>query len=244
MTTSGHNNRRLSHGPPEASTQTAGYDLGNLRRVVAAIEPILLEFWPKKPTGRKVANWRKMLNAIIFQMRSGCQWDQLPERYLPKSTVHDWFQRWASAGIFERILAVLVAECDELGGVQCEWQPADAMLSKARFGVKKTGKNPTYLVKNCTKKSLVTDVDGVPLGVVIAVANVLERRLLAATIESIVVERPEPTKDEPQHMPLDKAYYNPTGQEASTAASYTPHIRLIGEEKKSCYLSQSHKPRR
>ena len=42
------------------------------------IEPILLEFWPKKPTGRKVANWRKMLNAIIFRMRSGCQWDQLP----------------------------------------------------------------------------------------------------------------------------------------------------------------------
>ena len=77
------------------------------------IEPILLEFWPKKPTGRKVANWRKMLNAIIFRMRSGCQWDQLPERYGPKSTVHDWFQRWAAAGIFERIWAVLVAECDQ-----------------------------------------------------------------------------------------------------------------------------------
>ena len=81
------------------------------------IEPILLEFWPKKPTGRKVANWRKMLNAIIFRLRSGCQWDQLPERYGPKSTVHDWFQRWAAAGIFERIWAVLVAECDELGGI-------------------------------------------------------------------------------------------------------------------------------
>jgi len=33
------------------------------------IEPILLEFWPKKPTGRKVANWRKMLDAIIFRLR-------------------------------------------------------------------------------------------------------------------------------------------------------------------------------
>ena len=102
------------------------------------IEPILLEFWPKR-TGRKVANWRKMLNAIIFRWRSGCQWDQLPERYGPKSTVHDWFQRWAAAGIFERIWAVLVAECDELGGVQWEWQPADAMLGKARFGGEKDG---------------------------------------------------------------------------------------------------------
>src|SRR5271165_1388012 len=79
----------------------------------------------------------KMLNAIIFRMRSGCQWDRMPERYGPKSTVHDWFQRWAAAGIFERIWAVLVAECDELGGVQWEWQPADAMLGKARFGGRK-----------------------------------------------------------------------------------------------------------
>ena len=102
------------------------------------IEPILQEFWPKKPTGRKVANWRKMLNAIIFRMRSGCQWDQLPERFGPKSTVHDWFQRWVR-GIFERIWAVLVAECDELGGVQWEWQWADAMLGKARFGGEKDG---------------------------------------------------------------------------------------------------------
>src|SRR4051794_23745108 len=103
------------------------------------IEPIFSEFWPKKPTGRKVANWRKMLNAIIFRMRSGCQWDQLPERFGPKSTVHDWFQRWVAGGILEEIWAVLVAECDELGGVQWQWQSADAMLGKARFGGGKDG---------------------------------------------------------------------------------------------------------
>ena len=106
------------------------------------IEPILKEFWPKKPTGRRVANWRKMLNAIIFRMRSGCQWDQLPERFGPKSTVHDWFQRWVRGGVLEKIWAVLVAECDELGGVQWQWQAADAMLGKARFGGEKYGQEP------------------------------------------------------------------------------------------------------
>ena len=51
----------------------------------------------------------------------------------------------------------------------------------------------------------------------------LERRLLATTIESInAVERPEPTKDEPQHMPLDKAYDNPTGEGAATASRIHP----------------------
>jgi|GEM_PF-3945709 len=85
-------------------------------------------------------------------MRSGCQWDQLPERYGPKSTVHDSFQRWVQAGIFKRIWGVLVAECNELGGVQWHWQSADAMLGKVRFGGKKTGKNPTDRGKKGTKK--------------------------------------------------------------------------------------------
>ena len=60
------------------------------------IKPILDEFWPRKPTGRRHANWRLMLNEIIFRMHSGCQWDQLPRKFGPKSTVHDWFQRWCS----------------------------------------------------------------------------------------------------------------------------------------------------
>jgi putative transposase len=103
------------------------------------IEPILVEFWPRKPTGRHVANWRRMLNAIIFRMRSGSQWDQLPERYGPKSTAHDWFQRWVEGGVLEKIWAVLLSECDELGGVHWQWQGADAMLGKARPGGGKDG---------------------------------------------------------------------------------------------------------
>jgi len=96
------------------------------------IEPILREYWPKKPTGRKVANWRKMLNGIIFRMRSGCQWDQLPERYGPKSTVHDWFQRWCAGGVMQRIWEELAKECDELGEVDWQWPAADGRLGKAR----------------------------------------------------------------------------------------------------------------
>ena len=103
------------------------------------ILPILKDFWPTKATGRHHANWRKALNGILFRMRSGCPWDHVPRRFGPKSTVHDWFQRWAEGGVLERIWAVLVAECDELGGVQWQWQSADAMLGKARFGGEKDG---------------------------------------------------------------------------------------------------------
>lgn len=90
---------------------------------------------------------------------------------------------------------------------------------------------------------MVTDGDGGPLGVVIAGANAVEQKLLKATIEAIVVERPNPDKVE-QNLCLDKGYDNPNGREATTAAGYVPHIRRIGEEKEACDRSKGHKPRR
>lgn len=104
--------------------------------------PILVDFWPAKATGRKHADWRRALNGIIFRMRSGCQWDHLPSQFGPKSTVHDWFQRWCAGGVLQRIWAELAAECDELGAVDWQWQSADGRLGKARFGGKKGGQEP------------------------------------------------------------------------------------------------------
>jgi putative transposase len=106
------------------------------------IKPILLAFWPAKPTGRKVANWRLAINGIIFRMRTGCQWEHLPRKYGPKSTVHDWFQRWCQGGVMEQVWQALVAECEELGAVGWEWQSADGCLGKARFGGEKGGEKP------------------------------------------------------------------------------------------------------
>lgn len=85
--------------------------------------------------------------------------------------------------------------------------------------------------KNGTKRSIIVDEEGGPLGAVIAGANVHDTKLLARTIESIVVERPEVTEEDPQHLCLDKGYDNPTGREAAASKGHTPHIRRIGEEK-------------
>ena len=110
-------------------------------------------------------------------------------------------------------------------------------------GGKKTGKNPTDRGKKGTKKSLLVDGDGGPLGVVIAGANVVEQKLLKETIEAIVVERPDPDKVK-QNLCLDKGYDNPRSREAAAEGDYVPHIREIGEEKKACDRSKGHKPRR
>jgi putative transposase len=106
------------------------------------------------------------------------------------------------------------------------------------------GKNPTDRGKMGTKKSVLVDGEGGPLGVVLAGANVLERRMLRGTIEAIVVERPEPTAEEPQHLSLDGGYDNPTGREAAAESKYVPHIHKGSEVVKPSQRKAGHKPRR
>ena len=100
----------------------------------AKIEPILVGCDPPKRVGRKRINQRRALDGIIYRLRSGAQWNQLPTEFGDDSSVHRTFQRWERLGVFDRIWAVLVEECEELGGVNWEWQAADGAMGKARLG--------------------------------------------------------------------------------------------------------------
>jgi putative transposase len=105
------------------------------------------------------------------------------------------------------------------------------------------GPSPTDRGKPGTKKSLLVEATGGPLAIVIAGANVHDAKLLAATLDAVIVPRPTPTPAHPQHLCLDKAYDNPTGEAAVQAHGYTPHIRRIGEER-IAQDRRTHPPRR
>lgn len=104
--------------------------------------PIINQHDPPKHTGRKRIDPRAALDTIIFRMRSGCQWNQLPKEFPDDSSVHRTFQRWIQLGVLDRIWAVLVEDCQELGGVDWRWQAADAAMGKARFGGTVSGQTP------------------------------------------------------------------------------------------------------
>jgi putative transposase len=84
--------------------------------VWTCIEPILTELYPAKPKGHRRADLRPMLNGVIFRLRTGCQWNHLPKHVGDDSTVHRHFQNWCNLGVFERMWAILVDTCDNLGG--------------------------------------------------------------------------------------------------------------------------------
>ena len=93
------------------------------------------------------------------------------------------------------------------------------------MGGKKVGKNPTERGKLGTKRRLLTDGHGLPLGVAGAGANRHDMKLVEATLEAIMIKRPEPTATQPQHLCLDKGYDDEAVSETLEAWGYTAHIR-------------------
>jgi putative transposase len=63
---------------------------------------------PPRAGGRpRGVDMREVLNTLLYQARTGCQWDLLPHDLLPKSTVWDYFQRWRDDGTWQRIVDAL-----------------------------------------------------------------------------------------------------------------------------------------
>jgi len=98
------------------------------------IQQIIDQLDPEPTMGRSRIDPRPALNGIIYPMRSGCQWNQLPRKFGDDSSIHRLLQRWVNKGVFHRIWETLIDTCQELDGVEWEWQSADAAQAKARFG--------------------------------------------------------------------------------------------------------------
>ncbi len=109
---------------------------------------------------------------------------------------------------------------------------------------KKTGPNPTDRGKSGTKRSLLTEAVGVPIGLVAAGANVNDFKLARETIESIPVTRPRPTPARRQGLCLDKGYDYQEIRDLAREFLFTAHIRSRGEEARKLKRDARFKARR
>lgn len=75
----------------------------------AAIEPLL----PLAKHGPARIDDRRILNGIFYILRTGAPWRDLPERYGPRTTVYNRYNRWAQRGIWKGIFDALAKECDD-----------------------------------------------------------------------------------------------------------------------------------
>ena len=75
---------------------------------------------PERPaTGRPARDHRTVLNGILWVLRTGAPWRDLPERYGPWATAWSRFRRWRDAGVWDRVLAELKRDADARG--ELDW---------------------------------------------------------------------------------------------------------------------------
>ena len=67
------------------------------------IRKILPKEKPSKTIGRPIVKYRKVLDGILFIIRTGCQWKMLPSEYGSGSTCHRRFQEWVELDIFKKV---------------------------------------------------------------------------------------------------------------------------------------------
>jgi putative transposase len=156
----------------------------------------------KPPTPDRVC-----MEAILFVLRTGCQWKALDAtRFCPGSTAHDRFQRWVREGLFQTLWECGLLAYDDWKGIDWSWLSLDGCMTKAPLGGEKTGKNPTDRAKAGAKRSLLVEGDGIPVGLATDGANRPDLKLTRETLESLPVERPPATADAPQGLCLDNGY--------------------------------------
>jgi transposase len=117
----------MEHSPPLENIWEISGDLWE------QIEPVLLEADPPKATGRKRVDQRRLLNGVIYKMRTGCQWNNLPKELGDDSTIHRAFQRWVRLGVFARVWA-MVEESQGVAGPTGTGNGSAAPSAKPKTG--------------------------------------------------------------------------------------------------------------
>lgn len=75
----------------------------------SVIQPLL----PNKPRGVPRVDDRRVLNGIFWVLRTGAPWEDMPERYGPRTTVYNRFARWRKAGVWARLLQHLQGDIED-----------------------------------------------------------------------------------------------------------------------------------
>ena len=100
------------------------------------IEPIIKELTPPKdPRGRNPRDPRLVFNGILWILRTGAPWKDMPQRYPPYQTCHRWFQKWDRQSVFKRIAQELAEDLYERGQIDIREAFIDGSFAPAKKGV-------------------------------------------------------------------------------------------------------------
>lgn len=90
--------------------------------------------------GRPARNARDVLNGILWILRTGAQWRELPGHFPPYQTCHRRFQQWQREEVFEQILTALAEDLRERGQIDLTEGFIDGTFARAKKGAVTSGR--------------------------------------------------------------------------------------------------------
>jgi transposase len=177
-----------------------------------AVRPLLPPPKPRRPDhpGRKPVGDRECLTGILFVLKTGIQWEDLPREMGCGCGMTCWrrLHDWQHQGVWMRLHEVLLAKLRGAGGIDWSRAAVDSATARALGGVEGSGPNPTDRGRPGVKHHVITDANGIPLAADVTGANAPDVTELLPLVDGIgpVGGKPGRPKRRPGVLYGDRAY--------------------------------------
>lgn len=197
------------------------------------IEPLLPQHHaPTEKGGRPPVDDRAALTGILFVLKTGIPWEDLPQEMHCGCGMTCWrrLRDWQAAGVWEKLHALLLDELRAADKIDWSRAAVDSGTVRAVGGGEETGPNPTDRRKLGSKHHLLVDGQGVPLEVRLSGANrhdVLELLPLVANMPE-VRGKPGRPRSRPDALYADRAYDSEASRAILRWLGIKPHLAKRG----------------
>lgn len=178
----------------------------------ARVEPLLPPPEPRRFRfpGRKPLDQRRILTGILYVLKTGIAWDDLPAElgWGCGKTCRDYLRRWHARGVWQQLHALLLTELNAADLIDWSRAILDGSFAKAPEGGEDTGPNPTDRGKSGSKHHLMTDGTGIPLSATLSAANVPDVVPVMEVLTAMppVGGKPGPDREKPDRLQGDRGY--------------------------------------
>jgi transposase len=198
------------------------------------VEPLFPKHEASPEGGRPRIDDRKTLTGILFVLKTGIPWEDLPQEMGCGSGMTCWrrLREWQESGVWDRLHEVLLAKLHAANKLDWSRAAIDSGSVRAVGAGEKTGPNPTDRSKPGSKHHVVTDAQGVPLQVESSSANSPDIKHLLPLIVTIppVKGKPGRPKTKPDEAYADRAYDSKDARTLLQWLGIEPHLAKRGTE--------------